>query len=83
MTRISIMDRYFISSLIAALTGIIAGLGLVIWFAFAFAWAPWLLLVLAAVSVAWFYRAGSIITVIISGLRPHNISKTHERAGRP
>lgn len=83
MTRIPIMDRYFISSFIATVAGIIIGLGLVIWFAFAFKWAPWLLLVLAAISVAWFYKAGSVLIGIIAGSRPHHINKAHERAGRP
>jgi len=77
------MDRYFISSLIATSVGIVAALGLFIWFAFAFAWAPWALLGLAALAVAWFYNLGSVITGIIPGARPHHVNKPHERAGRP
>jgi len=77
------MDRYYISSFIATMAGILAALGLVIWFSFAFEWAPWTLLVLTAVSVGWFYKAGSAITGIITSPRPHHISKAHERVERP
>jgi len=77
------MDRYFISSFIATAAGIIAALGLFIWFAFAFAWAPWALLALGAFAVAWFYRLGLVITRAAAGTRAHHVNKPHERAGRP
>lgn len=82
MARLSISDRYYISSFVFTCAGIAIGLGLIFWLSFTFEWLPWALLALAIIIVAWFYGADKAKDKSI--IHPSAlIDKPHENINKP